>query len=65
MRSFVSPAEVTRSLDTDPSTTDHPIKRTFLFDGEFVTANLALIETDENTLHIQTSSPTTMRLSWW
>jgi mannose-6-phosphate isomerase-like protein (cupin superfamily) len=53
MNHFANPGAVVRSLEADPSTTDQPIKRTFLFDGEFVTANLAVIDTDEDTLHTQ------------
>lgn len=53
MKPFAIPSAVVESLESDPPTAEHPIKRRFLFDGEFVTANLAVVETDEDTLHTQ------------
>ncbi len=44
MEAFTRLGELVRSLEADPATADHPIKRQFLYDGEFLTANLAIVE---------------------
>ena len=53
MELFTRLGEVMRSLQADPATTDQPIKRQFLCDGEFLTANLAIVEEAGNALHTQ------------
>jgi quercetin dioxygenase-like cupin family protein len=53
MESFTRLGELVRSLEADPATTDHPIKRQFLCDGEFLTANLAIVQDAGNALHTQ------------
>ncbi len=53
MRTFARPSELARALQTDPATAAHPIKREFLCDGEFLTANLAVVEHAGNALHTQ------------
>lgn len=51
MELFTRLGELVRSLEADPATTNHPIKRQFLCDGEFLTANLAIVEEAGNALH--------------
>jgi quercetin dioxygenase-like cupin family protein len=53
MEGFTHLGELVGSLAADPATTDHPIKRQFLCDGEFLTANLAIIQNAGNALHTQ------------
>lgn len=53
MEAFTRLDDVVRSLEADPATADHPIKRQFLCDGEFLTANLAIVEAAGNALHTQ------------
>lgn len=53
MQNFTRPSELVRALQTDPATAAHPIKRAFLCDGEFLTANLAVVEHTGNALHTQ------------
>lgn len=53
MRYFNNLNEVIASLEADPSTIDTPIKREFLFDGQYLTANLAIIRDTGNALHTQ------------
>jgi len=50
---FLSTRAIIESLEADPTTLDRPIKRQFVFDGEHLTANLAVIEGAEDTLHTQ------------
>ncbi len=52
MSNFVNLNEALRSMKTDPSTAHDPIKRMFLFDGAFSTADVAVIEGARNALHI-------------
>ena len=53
MEGFTRLGELVRSLEADPATTDHPIRRQFLCDGEFLTANLAIVQEAGNALHTQ------------
>ena len=53
MESFTRLGELVRSLAADPATIHHPIKRQFLGDGEFLTANLAIVQDAGNALHTQ------------
>jgi quercetin dioxygenase-like cupin family protein len=50
---FVRLDEALRSLATDPATANDPIKRTFVCDGEHVSANLTILEKNEDAIHIQ------------
>jgi mannose-6-phosphate isomerase-like protein (cupin superfamily) len=50
---FVHLHEALRSLETDPATVREPIKRTFLCDGQYVSANLTLLEDTGDALHVQ------------
>ena len=51
MSNFVNLKEALRSMEADPSTAHDPIKRMFLFDGDFATADVAVIEDATNALH--------------
>jgi quercetin dioxygenase-like cupin family protein len=53
MSHFQNLYDILRSLETDPSTANHPIKRMFLCDGEYLTANVAIIAESDNALHTQ------------
>ncbi|HWO42567.1 MAG TPA: cupin domain-containing protein, partial [Candidatus Eisenbacteria bacterium] len=46
---------VLRAMKTDPATARDPIKRMFLCDGQFITANASIIEDSGNALHTQPS----------
>jgi mannose-6-phosphate isomerase-like protein (cupin superfamily) len=45
--------EALRSLEADPATVHDPIKRTFICDGQYVSANLTLLEDTGDALHVQ------------
>ena len=53
MSNFINLNDTLRSMETDPSTARDPIKRMFVCDGEFMTANLAIVQGSENALHRQ------------
>ena len=53
MEGFTRLGELVRSLAADPATIHHPIRRRFLCDGEFLTANLAVVQEAGNALHTQ------------
>lgn len=53
MEGFTRLGELMRSLAADPATIHHPIRRQFLCDGEFLTANLAIVQEAGNALHTQ------------
>lgn len=53
MSHFFSLSDAVRSLETDPSTANQPIKRIFLCDGEFLTVNIGVITDSGNALHTQ------------
>ena len=50
---FVNLNEALKSLSTDPATANDPIKRSFLFDGEKVTANVSILSDTGDAIHIQ------------
>lgn len=50
---FVHMHEALRSLEADPATLRDPIKRTFVCDGRYVSANLTLLEDTGDALHVQ------------
>jgi len=52
---FVNLKEAVRSMETDPTTTNQPIKRMFGADGDFVSANVSVLEKTGNALHSQAS----------
>jgi len=53
MSNFFNLPEVLRSLVTDPSTANDPIKRMFLTDGQFTTTNVGIVTDTGNMLHTQ------------
>jgi mannose-6-phosphate isomerase-like protein (cupin superfamily) len=53
MSHFVNLFETLRTMKADPATARDPIKRQFLFDGQFITANAAVLEESGNALHTQ------------
>lgn len=53
MTYFINLYEKLRAMETDPSTAGDTIKRMFLYDGQYVTANLGIIKESGNTLHTQ------------
>lgn len=53
MHHFVNLPATLKSMQTDPTTARDPIKRQFLFDGQFITANAAIIEESGDALHTQ------------
>ena len=52
---FVNLKEAVRSMETDQTTASQPIKRMFVIDGDFVSANVSVLEETGNTLHTQAS----------
>jgi quercetin dioxygenase-like cupin family protein len=52
---FLNLSEAIESMATDPSTATQPIKRMFIADGEFVSANVSILEEPGDALHTQTS----------
>ena len=55
MRNFVNLKQAVRSMETDPSTAKQPIKRMFVADGDFMSANLSVLEETGGALHTQAS----------
>jgi quercetin dioxygenase-like cupin family protein len=55
MSAFTNLFDVLRMIRTDPSTSHDPITRMFLCDGQFITANVSIIEDSGNALHTQPS----------
>ena len=53
MTYFQNLDQIAKSLEVDPSTKDDPIKRTFVIDGEHLTANVAIVRDSGNSLHTQ------------
>ncbi len=53
MTYFQNLDQIAESLAVDPSTKDDPIKRTFVVDGELLTANVAIVSGSDNSLHTQ------------
>jgi len=50
---FVHLRDWLRGLEADPTTASDPIKRTFVCDGQYVSANLTLLENTGDALHVQ------------
>ena len=55
METFQNLTEIVKTLEADPTTQNDPIKRTFVIDGEHLTANVAVVSGSENSLHTQAS----------
>jgi quercetin dioxygenase-like cupin family protein len=55
MSHFINLYDTLRAMETDPSTAGDPIKRMFICDGQYVTANLAIVAESGNALHTQTA----------
>lgn len=55
MSAFTNLNDALRAMKTDPSTARDPIKRMFLCDGQFITANASIIEDRGNALHTRPS----------
>lgn len=53
MTYFQNLDQIVASLEADESTKSDPIKRTFVFDGEHLTANIGVISDSGNALHTQ------------
>lgn len=53
MSNFVNLDEAVRSMETDASTARQPIKRMFVADGDFMSANLSILEETCDALHTQ------------
>jgi quercetin dioxygenase-like cupin family protein len=53
MTYFQNLDQIAETLDIDPSTKDHPIKRIFVIDGEHLTANVGIVRDSGNALHTQ------------
>ena len=55
MRNFVNLNDAIKSMATDSSTATQPIKRMFVADGDFVSANVSILEEPDDALHTQES----------
>jgi quercetin dioxygenase-like cupin family protein len=55
MSNFVNLNEAIQSMATDSSTAAQPIKRMFVADGDFVSANVSILEEPGDALHTQES----------
>lgn len=53
MTYFQNLDQIAETLDIDPSTKDHPIKRIFVIDGDHLTANVGIVRDGGNALHTQ------------
>ena len=53
MKTFFSIRDLLRSLEVDPSTAKDPVKRMFVCDGDFLTANIATGAEAGSSLHMQ------------
>lgn len=53
MSHFINLREVLQSLQVDPSTAQDPVKRRFICDGEFLTANIATGGETGGAIHTQ------------
>src|SRR2546423_4474157 len=54
-KNFVRLQDALRSLATDPATANDPIKRMFLCDGQYVSANVSILNDTGDAIHIQSS----------
>lgn len=55
MPNFVNLDKAVRSMKTDASTASQPIKRMFVADGDFMSANVSVLEEPGDALHTQAS----------
>lgn len=55
MSNFVNLANAVQTMTTDESTADQPIRRMFVADGEFLSANVSVLESADSALHTQPS----------
>lgn len=55
MTNFINLGEALRSMEADASTASQPIKRMFVADGDFLSANLSILEDPGDALHTQAS----------
>ena len=53
MTYFQNLDQIAKSLEVDPSTRGDPIKRTFVIEGQHLTANVAIVRDTGNSLHTQ------------
>ena len=53
LQHFVRLENALRGLETDPATANDPIKRTFLCDGQHVSANVSILQATGDAIHIQ------------
>ena len=53
MSNFVNLNETLLSMQIDPATAKQPIKRMFVADGDFLSANVSILTDTENALHTQ------------
>lgn len=55
MSNFINVKQAIRSMETDASTASQPIKRMFVADGDFMSANLSVLHESGDALHTQAS----------
>lgn len=55
MSNFVNLAKAVQTMTTDESTANQPIRRMFVADSDFLSANVSILETTDNALHTQPS----------
>lgn len=55
MSNFVNLAKAVQTMTTDESTANQPIRRMFVADSDFLSANVSVLETTDNALHTQPS----------
>ena len=53
MTYFQNLDRIAAALEVDPSTKNDPIKRTFVIDGDHLTANVGIVSDSGNALHTQ------------
>lgn len=54
-QNFIRLRDALRTLETDPATMNDPIKRMFLCDGQFISANVSILDDTGDAIHIQSS----------
>ncbi|MEW6672964.1 MAG: cupin domain-containing protein [Thermodesulfobacteriota bacterium] len=54
-QNFIRLRDALRSLETDLATVNDPIKRMLLWDGQFVSANVSILDDTVDAIHIQSS----------
>jgi len=55
LSNFLNLNDAVRSMSTDASTANQPIKRMFVADGDFLSANVSILEESGDALHTQNS----------